>query len=437
MRQSEDYTKRKSLNLIGINKQRTNDEKAPRFYDIENLTFNYSYNEVNHRDYEIENMLDQNVRAGVNYNFNFNTVKLEPLKKNDSIFNSKYLKILKDFNINLLPSSISINTDYIRQFNKQKFREVDLAQDNIGIQELFRRNYSFDFQLAINYPISENLTLDYNIGNNNIVRNYFVDNQINGIQDSELDVWDRFFDIGDPNRQVQQVAINYDIPFNKIPTFNFLKTTYSYTGDYQWQKGSDLFGNLTLDGQTYDLGNSISNANTHNINSILDMQKFYRYLGLTKFNRDTDSKAVRGFSNANTKKTNPILKSFINLITTVKRIQINYSENNGSFLPGFLDTPGFIGSFTPSLGYVFGSQKDIRYLAARNGWLTVFPEFNQQFSSTNNTNLTFSANLVPINDLKIDLTGGRTYAENLTESFNTLDSDNDGFSDLYLSLIHI
>ncbi len=432
LRQSEDYTKRKSVNLIGVNKQRTNDEKTPRFYDVENLTFNYSYNEVNHRDYEIENMLDQNVRAGVNYNFNFNTIKLEPLKKNDSIFNSKYLKILKDFNINLLPSSISINTDYIRQFNKQKFREIDLAQDNIGIQELFRRNYSFDFQLAINYPISENLTLNYNLGNNNIVRNYFIDNQINGMQDPELDVWDRFFDIGDPNRQVQQVAINYDLPLNKIPTFNFIKTSYSYTGDFQWQKGSDLFGNLTLDGQTYDLGNSISNANTHNINSVLDMQKLYRYLGLTKFNRGSDTKAVRGFAqNNSTKKTNPILKSFIDLITTVKRIQINYSENNGSYLPGFLDTPGFIGSFTPTFGYVFGSQKDIRYLAARNGWLTVFPDFNQQFSSTTNSNLTFSANLVPINDLKIDLSGGRTYAENLTESFNTIDNNNDGFSDIY------
>ena len=432
LKQSEDYTKRKSINLIGVNKQRTNDDKTPRFYDMENLTFNYSYNEVNHRDYEIENMLDQNVRAGVNYNFNFNSIKLEPLKNNDSIFNSKYLKILKDFNINLLPASISINTDYIRQFNKQKFREVDLTQDNIGIQELFRRNYSFDFQLAINYPISENLTLNYNAANNNIVRNYFVDDEINGLQDSELDVWDRFFDIGDPNRQVQQIAINYDLPLNKIPTFNFLKTTYSYTGDYQWQKGSDLFGNLTLDGQTYDLGNSISNANTHNVNSVLDMQKFYRYIGLTKFTRNSDSKSVRGFSNNNqTKKTNPILKSIIDLITTVKRIQINYSENNGSYLPGFLETPGFIGSFTPSFGYVFGSQRDIRYLAARNGWLTVFPEFNQQFSSTKNSNLTFSANLVPIKDLKIDLTGGRTYAENITESFNTIDTDNDGFSDLY------
>ena len=65
------------------------------------------------------------------------------------------------------------------------------------------------------------------------------------------------------------------------------------------------------------------------------MQKFYRYLGLTKFTRGSDSKAVRGFSNANPKKTNPILKSFINLSTKVNGIQINYSENNGSFLQDF------------------------------------------------------------------------------------------------------
>ena len=145
---------------------------------------------------------------------------------------------------------------------------------------------------------------------------------------------------------------------------------------------------------------------------------------------------MRGFSAPETKKkTNPILKSLIDIITMVKRIQLNYSENNGSFLPGFLQTPGFMGSFTPSFGYVFGSQKDIRYLAARNGWLTVFPEFNQQYSSTKNTNLNFSANLVPINDLKIDLTAGRNYSDNLTESFNTIDSDNDGLSDLYNSMI--
>ena len=123
------------------------------------------------------------------------------------------------------------------------------------------------------------------------------------------------------------------------------------------------------------------------------------------------------------------------MITTVKRIQFNYAENNGTFLPGYLQTPDFIGSFKPTFGYVFGSQRDIRFLAARNGWLTVFPDFNQQYSEVTNKNLTFSANLVPVKDLKIDLTGGRTYSENLTENFNTIDLNNDGISDEYNSLI--
>ena len=61
--------------------------------------FVYSYNEIKHRDYEIENMLDQSVRAGINYNFNFNSSKLEPFKKNDSLFTSNYLKILKEISI--------------------------------------------------------------------------------------------------------------------------------------------------------------------------------------------------------------------------------------------------------------------------------------------------------------------------------------------------
>ena len=88
-----------------------------------------------------------------------------------------------------------------------------------------------------------------------------------------------------------------------------------------------MFANLILDGQTYNLGNSVSNANTHNINSILDMQKFYRYLGLTKFNKNSDSKSSRGSGDKNqAKKINPILKSIINLMTVVKRVQINYSD---------------------------------------------------------------------------------------------------------------
>jgi cell surface protein SprA len=166
------------------------------------------------------------------------------------------------------------------------------------------------------------------------------------------------------------------------------------------------------------------------------MTKFYRYIGLVKNNnRSSDKQSLGTQRNTPTNNKFSFKKTVIDLLTSVKRIQINYSENNGSFLPGYLQTPDFIGSFRPSLGYVFGSQRDIRYLAARNGWLTVFPEFNQQYTEVTNKNLTFSANLTPIRDLKIDLTAGRTYSKNLTENFNTIDLDGDGLSDDYNPLI--
>ncbi len=437
--QSEDYTKRQSINFIGVRKNRTTDKK-PRFYDVENLTFNYSYNKEEHRDFEIENSLSQNVRVGANYNYNFEPINIEPFKKNDSLFRNKYWKILKDFNFNPIPTSFSATSDIIRQFNKQKFREVELAGGNIGLEELFRRNYNFNTQYVINYNLTKALSLNFTAANTNIVRNYFINDELNGRQDPTLDVWDGFFDLGDPNIQNQQLQVNYEIPLYKIPTLSFLRATYSYTGDFQWQKGSDLNANLPIDNgdgtfTRYNLGNSIQNANTHNINSTLNMESLYKYIGIKKKRTagkaaatpkglDKDGKAnPASGATPKTKKSggSKILNGLIDVLTSVKRIQINYTENNGSFLPGYLRTPGFIGTFKPTLGYTFGSQRDIRTLAARNGWLTVFPDFNQQYTETTNRALDFSADVELLPDLNIDLTGGRIYAENTTQNFRVED----------------
>ncbi|WOD42089.1 cell surface protein SprA [Hwangdonia lutea] len=421
--QSEDYTRRQSINFIGVRKIRTGDSK-PRFYDVENLTLNYSYNKLEHRDFEIENSVNKTVRVGANYAFNFNPITVEPFKNNDSLFKSKYWKILKDFNFNVLPTSFTVNTDINRQFNRQKFRDIDLGAGNIGIEELFRRNYTFDFQYTINYNLTKALSLNFTAANNNIVRNYFKDNIVNGEQDPTLDVWDGFLDFGDPNRQTQDLGITYELPIHKIPTFSFLKATYQYSGNFQWQKGSDLYGEV-LGGDV----NSIQNANTHNINSTLDMKKLYRYIGLVKkpvrrVRSRTPQKGSPPGANQNatpvrSKNTSAtkLLNAGVDILTSIKRIQFNYSENNGTFLPGYTRTPGFIGTLKPTLGYTFGSQSDIRHLAARKGWLTVFPEFNQQYTETHTKQLDFSANLEPVSDLKIDIVGNRAHYENYNENY--------------------
>jgi len=439
---NENFTKRKSINFIGVRKIRTG-ESAPRFYDVENFTVNYSFNKVEHRDFEIESAVDKNVRTGVNYAYNFAPLSIEPFKKNDSLFMSKYWKILKDFNINPIPASFTVNSNINRQFNKQKFREIDLGGGNIGLQELYRRNYTFDFGYTVNYNLTKSLTMNFTASNVNIVRNYFKNNIRNSEQDPSLDVWDGFFDVGDPNTQYQQLGINYEIPINKIPTFAFIDATYSYSGEFQWQKGSDLFGDLEVDGITYDLGNTISNANQHNINTTFNMNKLYNYVGLKKKtirkttanSRDVkrtptppgqeslakdgpvaDAKKVSK-NNTGTK----LLNTGIGIVTAVKRIQFNYAETSGTYLPGYLQTPGFIGTLKPTAGFTFGSQNDVRNMAARRGWLTLYPDFNDQYRVNKTRQLDFSANIEPFNDLKIDIVGNRMYSENYTENYRVND----------------
>jgi cell surface protein SprA len=69
---------------------------------------------------------------------------------------------------------------------------------------------------------------------------------------------------------------------------------------------------------------------------------------------------------------------------------------------------------------VFGLQDDVRFEAAKRGWLTNYPEFNQSFTQINNKQITGTANLEPFPDLKIDLTADRTLAENFSEQYDAV-----------------
>jgi len=96
---------------------------------------------------------------------------------------------------------------------------------------------------------------------------------------------------------------------------------------------------------------------------------------------------------------------------------VNYRENNGTVLPGYTQSIGFIGTTRPSLGFVFGSQKDIRFEAARNGWLTPYNEFNEQFIKRTNKQLNITATAQPVRDLTIDLLADRQFSSSLQENF--------------------
>ena len=57
---------------------------------------------MEHHDYEIESLVDQQNRSSVDYAYTFKPLTLEPFKNSKSLKKSGYYKLLSDFNFNYL-----------------------------------------------------------------------------------------------------------------------------------------------------------------------------------------------------------------------------------------------------------------------------------------------------------------------------------------------
>lgn len=417
-----DYTKRRSINFIGVRKDRAPEQK-PHVYDVENFTFSQSYNQVERHDYEIEDYEDEQSSSTVNYAYTFQPKEVVPFKQTKFMKKSNYWKLLSDFNFNYLPSNISFNTNILRQSNRQQFRQVQDVP-GIGLDALYRRNFAYNYQYGFGFNLTKSLKLNYTAASNNIVKNFLNDDNS---PKEDFNIWDDYFDIGTPNQHTQQLILNYDIPLDKLPIFSFVKANYSYTADYNWQRSSSAFDNIEIEGVAYDLGNTIQNANSNTLSTTFNMNLLYKYLGLTPGSKTTAKPKPAGppkpgekivNTNNAAPKNRPFFDAVIGVLTSVKNIQINYTENSGTVLPGYTPSVGFLGTSRPSLGFVFGSQDDVRYEAAKNGWLTTYDNFNQNFTQVNNKILKMTANLDLFPDFKIDLNMDRSYSENYSEQYN-------------------
>ncbi len=419
---SIDYTKRKSINFIGVKRERSPEQKQ-HIYDPENLTLSYSFNQVERHNFEIEKFLDQQVNTTADYTFAFQPKPVEPLKNNKYFKKSSYWKLLSDFNFNYLPSNISFSTNIIRQYNKQQFRQIDVA--GIPLDPLYRRNYLFNYQYGFNYNLTKSVKINYTASSSNIVRNYLDENNepINSVT-----LFTDYWNTGDPNTHSQQFVLNYDLPLNKLPFLSFVKSTYSYTGDYNWQRASLALSDIEIDGVKYNLGNTIQNASSHKLNTAFNMDSFYKYIGISKKTAKPVAKPAvapkPGQKVVNTNvapassNNNMFVNGLLGVLTSIKTINVNYIENKGTVLPGFTQGLGFFGTSKPTLGFIFGSQADVRYEAAKNGWLTKYQEFNQNFTQVTNRTLNVTANLDLFPDFKIDLNADRTFVSNYSEQYD-------------------
>ena len=438
--QAIDYTLRKSVSLIGVRKNKTGN-KPTRFFSPENFDFSYAYNELYHQDYEIKNQTDKNLQLGVNYGHSFKQLEINPFRKISGLNGKLYWQWLKELNFNLIPSNIEITSNINRSFSSQRFRQVYMegvdAARQIPLPNLQLRNYLFDWSYTLSHNLTRSLRFNFTASNNNIVRNFFEKDPVNplGRVNKSLDIWNGIWDTGQTDRHFQSLSLNYKIPLRLIPFLNFIDANYNYTGDFSWQRGSNAMAAVTgEEGQQLGVVNEIQNANTKTLTGSISFDKLYTILGLKSKKSPYDQPFAIGGATDNPqslKKENKPKKSafrkgatyFVDLLSSIKRAQFNYSENNGKVIPGYLPNVAFMGTLDPTFGFTFGSQADVRYEVAKRGWLTNFPNFNEPFVQVHNSKLNISAQINPLKDLTIDLNAERNYSNNLSENYQVQDLD--------------
>ena len=402
MNQSSLVSTSKSFSLIGLSKNRKSDKES-KFYDIENLNFSHTYSENNYRDYEFEYSERKSTQSSANYSYNFSDATFYPFKELINKDSNK-LEWLKEFNFNPLPTNISFSANYNRRMYTQKFREINYSgvnSDNqIPLPVLKQTNFLFDWRMSLSQNITRSLRLNYSATNSNII------SEDTNFQNSSLGIFDNFFNTGSPNNFGQSLSLNYILPFEYLPFLNFIDGSYTYTGNFNWERGSDVLSSIKSEsGEILGRVNTIQNANTQNFVLNFNFNQIYR--DIPWLNSDDN-----------------ILKS---LIKSTRRLRLNYSENSGKVLPGFLPSIGFLGTSKPSLGFVFGSQSDIRYEAAKNGWLTDFPTFNESFKQIYNSKFDLLGELEFFQIIKLDLIANRSYSNNFSENYRV---DNSIYSSL-------
>ena len=433
---SQDYTRRKNLNFMNVRKNRTGGGSDPKPWDIENFNISYSYSEIYHRDIDTEHDLQKTYNGSLGYNFSTNTKPVKPLKNVDFLKNP-YFSLIRDFNFNYLPRSLSFQTNINRQYNEHLMRNK--TQADILIDTNYIKSFDWNRKYDLKYNLTKSLKIDFRA--NAMAR---VDEPAGRLDKEDSDysakmdtIWEEVMDLGRINQYRHVASANYNIPFAKLPLLDWINANAKYKANYNWTAAPRA---------AKYLGNTIENSNTIQINGNLNMTSLYNKVGyLKKLNSEGKGRRGRREPGRNRrerrqqredskenkkdekkdkeekKKEEPsifknVLDNTLKILMGVKNVSINYTENNGTVMPGFEDEPTLLGNNfnnnAPGLGFIFGEQTDLRQRAFKNGWLTTSDKLNSAYTKKNSNSLNGRATIEPYNNFRIELTANRNYTNN-------------------------
>lgn len=419
--QAIDATTITTLNFTNVRKNNTSGKKL-KLWSIENFDLSYSFTRSDHHNPIADEDNLNTYKAGLGYNFTGLPKYWEPFKKRIKS-KSPWLSLVKDFNLNPVPSVLTFRADVNRQFGAYRSRNLDGGKDILP--ETFNKFFTFDRLYVVRWDLTRSFNVDFSATNKG-----WVDEDSGRLDKAgKKDMWKNFWKGGRTILYQQTANFTYTVPTNKLPALDWTNFRLGYGSSYQWTGASTL---------AVDLGNALQNTQQKVVTGDLNFSRLYSKWRLL---RELDQQAsptappLPGKKNDSSRQKQPntdngdqkhlsgIIKSIARLLTSVKDVTINYSENSASSIYGYKDSTKIMGmdlkSGEPGFGYIFGDQPDTAFVnrLGKKGLLSNDTLFNFQNMASYNQILTLAAQIQPIKDLNITVNVNKNFGKNYTELY--------------------
>ncbi len=418
---AQDVTIRKGYNFSNVKIDGFKKEGAkPMPWDVSNFSVTYAYNEVTRRNVNIDHSIIKTYRGALSYNYAITAKAWVPFKKSKSkLLNNKWLVLVKEFNLTPLPSRLGFNMDVNRSYSELLNRDITSFYSG-STDNFTKTQFNKTFNITRNYDMQWNITknLKFDFTANNDGRILEPRNKIDTKEERDT-IKNNLLALGTTVNYRHQSNLNYQIPINKIPIFDFINATAKYSTTYTWSRRP--FAQESV-------GNTIQNTNIKNLNATFNMATLYNKIPyFRKINLGTNAKSTVGKGAEKgkvdtTKKSDS--QSFKDIgeflargIMMIKQVSLTYQQTNGTGLPGFFPSSQYLGmdqnkNMAPGLAFVSGANDSILRKAINNDWLVKNPNQSMPYTTTSSQNITYRANVEPHGSLKIELNGTKTYGQN-------------------------
>lgn len=419
---SETFISRRGINFTNVQKMRSSNKKA-HFYDIENILLSYVYSNVYKRDVTTKYDDKSNYKFSLNYMYNFPDKSITPFKK---LFKSQRLRPITNFNFSFVPQSWSFKTDIDRRYGQVLYRNTDNVQTII--KPLYEKNFTMTRSYDLRYNLFKSLAFTYSAD----VAAYFREPDGPVTERSRDSLWRNIYKLGDIKTFDQRMSLSYDVPFRQFKVLDWISAKGTYTANYNWEEAppaADSLGNQVQNARTLQANGQLNFISIYskvpylrNINQGRSNLKDYKLKKLKKLKEEEKKKGNKDFNKLTEKDVEvneglfKATEKLVGLLLSVKTINVNYTINEGTVLPGFMPRPKNLGNNwdldAPGLAFIAGSQEDIIQKVREGDWLTSDTSLNNLLTKTHSENLVIQGMLEPIKGLKINIDMDRKYNRN-------------------------